>query len=326
MTSTRDLASFTTPAPLPDESLVRPFPDRPRGRSARALANDEALRDAALEIVVESGWEALALQGVASRASLTVGAIYARAESKSELGIDLWRARALPALEQALAGLRRNLGGDVAAYRDHLTTWFAPEPALATALELIVSACYDPDLGDVVLDDLRVVAGMLRPAPGDEPAGAARSRLDLALGATFITLAGTRIPVPAAPPLERALAAPARVVAPVLVEGVPDDDEALRMLDAARDVLVRVGHRRATAARIARAAGVMTSTLFARFPTKALLFAAAIGGREIEGPLALELERLGRNEPALARWADGASPAAKVHALGRGLTRILFAD
>lgn len=306
-------------------SIIRPFPERPRGRSARALANDEALRDAALEIVAESGWEALSLQQVAARAGLTVGAIYARAENKSELGIDLWRSRCLPALHDALTGLTPALTGPVTHYRACLEAWFDPAPELSAALELLVSATFDADLGDVVLPDTGLLTAELRNGLAEADEGA-RARLDVALGGAFITLAGQRLAVPAAPPLERVLTERTPVVAPVLVVGVPDDEEALAMLGAARDVLVRVGHRRATAARIARAAGVMTSALFARFPTKALLFAAAIGGRAVDGTLAIELERLSRTETALGRWAEGSTPAAKVHALGRGLSATLLGE
>lgn len=306
------------------DGILRPFPDRNRVRSARALANDEKLRDAALELIVESGWESLALQTVATRAGLTVGAIYARAENKSELGIDLWRSRCLPALIAGLTDLGPTLRGPVTAYRGVLGHWFEPAPALAGALDLAVSARFDQDLGDVVLDDILVLARELRAASfPDAATDPARSRLHLALGAAFLSLSGTRFPIPAVQPLERALSAPTAIDSPVLVDDVPNDPEALAMLDAARDVLVRVGHRRATAARIARAAGVMTSTLFARFPTKAVLFAAAIGGRRIDGGLALELERLGRSERAIADWAADSPPAARVHVLGRGLATIL---
>lgn len=302
---------------------LRPLPDRPRGRSARAIANDEALRDAALAITAEGGWENLALQGVAARAGLTVGAIYARAENKSELGIDLWRSRCLPALSDELTALAGTLGGPTAPYRDALRRWFDPTPDLAGSLELVLSARFDADLGEIVLDDLATLTGRVRPTLGGPPTEKTLARLHLALGAAFLTLSGERLEVPAGPPLEKALGGPQAVAAPILVADVPDDEEALAILAAAREVLVRVGHRRATAARIARAAGITTSALFGRFPTKALLFAAAVGGRPIEGDLAIELERLGRTETAIADWAAGNTPAARLHVLGQGIAEVL---
>jgi AcrR family transcriptional regulator len=309
---------------LPGGSIeLRPLPDRPRGRSARAVANDEALRDAALALVAEGGWENLALQGVASRAGLTVGAIYARAENKSELGIDLWRSRCLPALSSELAALAAAIGGPTEPYRDALRRWFTPAPDLAGSLELALSARFDADLGEIVLDDLRTLAVRVRPTLGSPLNDRTLARLHLAFGAAFLTLSGERLEVPAGPPLEKALTGPQTVVAPILVADVPDDEEALAILAAAREVLVRVGHRRATAARIARTAGITTSALFGRFPTKALLFAAAVGGRPIEGDLAIELERLGRTETAIADWAAGNTPAARLHVLGQGIAVVL---
>lgn len=52
-----------------------------RTRSDRVRENDRRLRTALEEIIVETGWGSVTVTGVAKRAGLTVGAVYARAES-----------------------------------------------------------------------------------------------------------------------------------------------------------------------------------------------------------------------------------------------------
>lgn len=60
---------------------------RPPGRPRSAQA-DQAIKDAALELFVEQGFEAMSMEGVASRAGVGKTTIYRRWDSKEELVID----------------------------------------------------------------------------------------------------------------------------------------------------------------------------------------------------------------------------------------------
>jgi AcrR family transcriptional regulator len=64
----------------------------PRTRSARALANDIAIRDAAIESILRVGVDRLSLRDVGHQAGLTHGATYARYEDVDELLVDLWNS------------------------------------------------------------------------------------------------------------------------------------------------------------------------------------------------------------------------------------------
>jgi AcrR family transcriptional regulator len=66
---------------------------RRRSRAEIVEANDEALRNAAVQVTHEVGWDSVTFSGVARVAGLSVGAVYGRAETQAELGIDLWVSR-----------------------------------------------------------------------------------------------------------------------------------------------------------------------------------------------------------------------------------------
>ena len=66
------------------------MPISPRARSARALANDQVIRDAAVLEVLRVGVDRVSLRDVGQRAGFTHGATYARYEDVDELLVDLW--------------------------------------------------------------------------------------------------------------------------------------------------------------------------------------------------------------------------------------------
>jgi AcrR family transcriptional regulator len=68
------------------------MPTTQRTRSARALANDEAIRKAAIESILQTGVDRLSLREIGHQAGLTHGATYARYEDVDELLVDLWNS------------------------------------------------------------------------------------------------------------------------------------------------------------------------------------------------------------------------------------------
>ncbi len=61
-----------------------------RSRSSRALNNDAAIREAAIELILSTGIDAISFRDVGRKAGLTHGALYARFEDVEELLVDLW--------------------------------------------------------------------------------------------------------------------------------------------------------------------------------------------------------------------------------------------
>jgi AcrR family transcriptional regulator len=133
-----------------------------RVRTSRALKNDESLRIAAIEEILEVGVDHLSLREVSRRAGLTHGAAYARFEDVNELLVDLWtstlRARmeaicdlALLAAEKpdsenvgaALSLLRKCEPADVAAV--HVLLVARRIPTLHEEVEPFITNFLEPD-------------------------------------------------------------------------------------------------------------------------------------------------------------------------------------
>lgn len=70
---------------MPD-SAKHPTP----ARRSHAVRNDALIRDAAVGLIANKGWDALTTSAVGPAAGLTHGAVYARFTDKRELGIALW--------------------------------------------------------------------------------------------------------------------------------------------------------------------------------------------------------------------------------------------
>src|ERR1700678_2457148 len=68
------------------------MPRSQRTRSARAIANDTAIRDSAISEVLRVGVDHVSLRDVGHHAGLTHGATYARYEDVDELLVDLWNS------------------------------------------------------------------------------------------------------------------------------------------------------------------------------------------------------------------------------------------
>jgi len=68
------------------------MPRSQRARSARAIANDEAILAAAVSEVLRCGVDHVSLRDVGHQAGLTHGATYARYEDVDELLVDLWNS------------------------------------------------------------------------------------------------------------------------------------------------------------------------------------------------------------------------------------------
>ncbi len=82
-----------------------------RTRTARAVANDASIRDAAVEEILRVGVDRVSLRDVGKQAGLTHGATYARYEDVNELLVDLWESKlyesAVSLFERSLRAVER---------------------------------------------------------------------------------------------------------------------------------------------------------------------------------------------------------------------------
>src|ERR1700677_3930946 len=82
----------TSPVEIGHLKVMWVMPRSQRTRSARAIANDAAIRDAAISEVLRVGVDHVSLRDVGHEAGLTHGATYARYEDVDELLVDLWNS------------------------------------------------------------------------------------------------------------------------------------------------------------------------------------------------------------------------------------------
>lgn len=258
-----------------------------RRRTEAVAANDVAIRGSVASIILSSGWDALTFTGVAKGAGLTVGAVYARAETSVELGIDLWEQSLSSWLSAAVADLVRSaIADDGAGVLTQLQRW-ERDLSAALSVEMLIAALFDDDLAEVIAPDARrILEGDGNERSGDELRAAARVLLtSFALGRAIAQRAQAKLPR-IGPREGRTLAAQFHATAEFVelpaspplrwVRAMDDvDPHHADVLRASIDVVGRVGYRRATIARIARAAGVPRGTVMRGLKTKAALVAEA---------------------------------------------------
>jgi AcrR family transcriptional regulator len=260
-----------------------------QSRAQTVANNDRALRNAVTELALESGWDALTFSGIATRAGLTVGAIYGRAENSTELGIDLWQQDVEPWLSEATAALNSaGRAGDSKAMLRQVVRW-ETEATAALAVEMLVAALFDADFGEVLIPDaLRILSPWCLPATGNDPVTATQAaagvlNTSFAFGRAIAKCAGVVLPTigrrEAVTLVAHHLATPSRAprsprhplrwVAP-MADG---DDTSQAVARGTVQVLGRVGYKRATIARIARESGVPRGSILSQLPDKAALVA-----------------------------------------------------
>ena len=100
-------------------------PERPRGRPRSAIA-DEAIRDAAVELFAERGFEGVSVEDVAERAGVSRATIYRRYPSKVDLIVEAGGCLASDDIAFPDTG---NLGDDLRGLARSLVKAFTDSPA-----------------------------------------------------------------------------------------------------------------------------------------------------------------------------------------------------
>lgn len=260
----------------------------PLTRAEKVRANTEALRDAAEQIVLRDGWDRLTFQGLAREAGLTVGAVYSRFDSPSDVGIDLWHARASDWCAAWLAQVVAAADvGDSIRLSHLLDGKLGVDVMPLVAFELALASLFDDELDEVVGAEIRSWLAPLLTS-GDEVGRHAAAARTLALSFAFGRLVAARNESsPGALPMDRyeSLAAHAQgseadtdLVTDIAVgwrRQLPGRHPYDDIATASMDLIAGVGYRRATVSRIARRAGVSRGGLLAGYPDKAHLVADA---------------------------------------------------
>lgn len=260
-------------------------------RAEKVQANTEALRDAAFAILLAGGFDALTFQGLAREAGLTVGAIYSRHDTPSDVVIDLWHRRLRDWFEQWVDELMQaGRAGDDGRIGQLFTRGQRDGGMGLVCLEVLLSSLFDDELNEVVGAEVR---GKLEPLLAPDPArpdltphlaAAQVLLLSFALG-RLIAARESEDPIPVTKAQLKALAShaggtPTGVAAEQRVAVgwrriLDPSDHFTPMIEATMDLVAQVGYRRSTITRIARRAGVSRGGLLAGYPDKATLVADA---------------------------------------------------
>lgn len=258
-----------------------------RRRSARATANDQLLRTALQDLVVQRSWDAVTMAGLASHAGFSPTVVRARAQSVAELGNDLWQHEVGPAFTDTVtATLDALRGGDGTEILTALRRWTQPSPPLRVAVDLIVASLFDDELDRVVRADARRIL-----EAAFDPHDARRRAADVTMTGIALAFAlgysepirdVAEVHVPFAQGAYQGVAdSPGAAVPPLPSEmgwtRAPhtDDPYDRAILLATVDVLAASGYRRATMARITQRAGVSAGAITSRYQDKAHLVAHA---------------------------------------------------
>lgn len=257
----------------------------PSRRRADAARNDELFLDAGLELVRERGPDRLAALELARSAGLTTGAVYARYENPAEIMVGLWQNRMATPMRMFLENSVDSLVAGVDTAR--LTTTKAlsnPSGPLRPGVSVLIASTRVPELAEVIRPDLESwIADLRVDADSDEGHAKQKTFMAAALGCLMFSTADMFEHDDWA--LLEKLAECARSNRSVgrfhLPEPGPLADLVVDTGDSQRDAIVngaaRViahgGIERATTQRIARAAGLQPSELFAQYRTRPELFA-----------------------------------------------------
>jgi len=245
-----------------------------RGRSARAIRNDERLWAAVTDAIVERGIDRVVARDVVQRCGLTTGALYGRYDSMDDLFADVWLNRAGPAFRDLVTLAARIGGGEVTPTdADDLGRQSAD---LRAAGELCILAGRVGELADVVPRDVR--AWLLE--SGIDRDARAAGVLGLLLGTLLYAPVDDAF-WPEVPVVLGWLAnggdaewsgPPPEPVPPVPIDFDDGDEGRALLLRAATQVAARSGVQHATLKRIGRVAGHVPSAVYHRYTNREELF------------------------------------------------------
>jgi AcrR family transcriptional regulator len=283
----------------------------PTRRRADAARNDELFLDTGLDLLRERGPDRFAALELARTAGLTTGAVYARYENPAEILVGLWQNRIATPMEMFVANSLEALS--ISDRRDaaHAATSRAltnPSGPLRPGASVLIAATRVPELAEVVGPDMRRWCDELGIGADSSDPSVARQRILLAV-VMGVLLFDTADLYDAedwafARRVAEAMHAEPNVGRIPLPDPVAPGEPIVHTENEMRDALVngaaRViahgGIERATTQRIARAAGVPPSTLFAEYRTRPELFAdvaSKLLGAIYSGARAVEPSRAG---------------------------------
>jgi AcrR family transcriptional regulator len=264
------------------------MPRSQRTRSARAIANDTAIRDAAISEVLRVGVDHVSLRDVGHHAGLTHGATYARYEDVDELLVDLWNSvlakRATAIFDLSMTAAESPSVKSVGALFDSIRD---TTPADVASVHLLLTARRIPTLHEEV-------EPFIKTHFESDPGASEQARALFTRGLTLFAMTMMQIFADSQfgwdhdyqAVLEKLLIETLEVdpadVKPVTLREpddriilAPGDDLKAQLAYATFGVVGKSGYTRATISRIARRANCSPGAIYKLYPSKEDLVIAA---------------------------------------------------
>jgi AcrR family transcriptional regulator len=261
-------------------------------RRADAARNDQILWDTGLELLLEKGPDRLSALDLARSAGLTTGAVYARYENNEEILVGLWQNRIAGPLRSYLELAVKTMTAppftDVDAIKALADIVLDPKSPLRAGVSMLIAAPRIQELNEVIIPEIREWLHEFGASDDvdDLPSLRVLSAAGTAIGMIYFAAADMlpRDDVQRAvlasqyanqiEGLEKELVKFPNVEATAPFNYIVTTDDPIRdaLVNAAANVIARSGVWRATTQRIARAAQLPPSALFATYQNRDALF------------------------------------------------------
>ena len=264
-------------------------------RQSRAQRTDELIRRAALELLAEEGYSALAFTRISERAGVSRRPVHDRYGNRTEIAMDLWRNIAQDHLGDDLLKLFATFESEDRSpdrFVEAMQRYLTPTEELLGAIEILVITQFDMRLRTMIAESAAAVFEPMIEHDGSDAAIRKATKrayvASFALGLLLVARLPSSEPLDISPDARRlydSLMLDAEMVAlPELAEPMFDDVTSFESGDAMLDALLQavidevseVGFDGATTMRIARRAGASEGYLFSKYDSKLDLFVDAV--------------------------------------------------
>jgi AcrR family transcriptional regulator len=273
-------------------SSIPPQANNSPRRRADAARNDQILWDTGLKLLLEKGPDRLSALDLARSAGLTTGAVYARYENNEEILVGLWQHRIVGPLRSYLNLAVKTMMAppftELDATKALANIVLEPASPLRAAVSMLIAAPRIQELNEVIIPEMREWLHELGVSDDvdDLPSIRVLSAASTAIGILYFAAADMmpKEDVQRAvlatqyanqtEGLEKELAEFPRVEGTTPFNYIVTTDDPVRdaLVNAAANVIARSGVWRATTQRIARAAQLPPSALFAAYQNRDALF------------------------------------------------------
>lgn len=265
------------------------------GQKLRAQRTDQLVRRAALELLAEEGFSALAFTRISERAGVSRRPVHDRYDNRIDIAIDLWQNIAVDYLAAQLRELIDAYESEARAadrFVSVMQGFLSPTEELLSAIEILVISQFDARLRELISKSAIEVFDPLVAHDGSDAAIRKATKRAYATSFALGMLLVARLPSadvidisPHSKRLYESLLLDAEIIELPHFEGrlfnnvagFNTGDNALEgLLQAALDEVTEVGFDGATTVRIARRSGSSEGYLFSKYDSKLDLFIDAV--------------------------------------------------